>query len=112
MAQKVQTLFIDDLDGSEAEGTVRFALDGAAYEIDLNPVHAQELRGVLSRYTQAARRITGPIPQPGRPSRGKTAEGVSTTQVRDWARQNGVEVKDRGRIPADVVVRFQAATAS
>jgi hypothetical protein len=112
MAQKVQTLFIDDLDSSEAEGTVRFALDGTSYEIDLNPVHAQELRTVLSRYAQAARRSTGPARRPGRPSRGKTADGVSTTQARDWARQNGIEVKDRGRIPADVVARFQAATAS
>jgi len=96
MAQKIQTLFIDDLDGGEADGTVRFALDGASYEIDLNPVHAGELRAVMSRYTQVARRITGPARRPGRPSRGKTADGVSTTQVRDWARQNGIEVKDRG----------------
>ena len=50
MAQKVQTLFIDDLDGSEAEGTVRFGLDGAEYEIDLNAEHAQALRDALARY--------------------------------------------------------------
>ena len=50
MAQKIQTLFIDDLDGSAAEGTVRFGLDGAEYEIDLNARHAQELRDALARY--------------------------------------------------------------
>jgi hypothetical protein len=111
MAQKVQTLFIDDLDGSEAEGTVRFALDGASYEIDLNPVHAQELRAVINRYTQAARRNPAPDRRQGRASRGKTAGGVSTTEVRGWARENGIGLKDRGRIPADVVARFQAATA-
>ena len=50
MAQKIQTLFIDDLDGSAAEGTVRFGLDGTEYEIDLNARHAQELRDALARY--------------------------------------------------------------
>src|SRR6266568_7212927 len=56
VAQKIQTLFIDDIDGSEAEGTVRFALDGAEYEIDLNAKHAEALRKALSRYVEAARR--------------------------------------------------------
>ena len=57
MAQKVQTLFIDDLDGSEADGTVRFGLDGTNYEIDLNTKHAKELREALARYLSASRRI-------------------------------------------------------
>ena len=52
MAQKIQTLFIDDLDGSEAEGTVRFGLDGTEYEIDLNAEHAQALRDALARYVR------------------------------------------------------------
>ncbi len=62
MAQKIQTLFIDDLDGSAAEGTVRFGLDGTEYEIDLNAGHAQELRDALARYVGAAR---GPAALPG-----------------------------------------------
>ena len=62
MAQKIQTLFIDDLDGSAAEGTVRFGLDGAEYEIDLNARHAQELRDALARYVDAA---GGPAALPG-----------------------------------------------
>ena len=53
VAQKVQTLFIDDLDGSAAEGTVRFGLDGTEYEIDLNAGHAPELRNALARYVGA-----------------------------------------------------------
>ena len=57
MAQKVQTLYVDDLDGSEADGTIRFGLDGAEYEIDLNAKHAQELRDVLARYVAAGRRV-------------------------------------------------------
>jgi len=59
VAQKIQTLFIDDIDGSEAEGTVRFALDGAEYEIDLNAKNAEALRKALSRYVEAARRSSG-----------------------------------------------------
>ena len=53
MAQKIQTLFIDDLDGSAAEGTVRFGLDGTEYEIDLNVAHARQLRDALARYVDA-----------------------------------------------------------
>ena len=57
MAQKIQTLFVDDLDGSEAEGTVRFGLDGTEYEIDLNAEHAHQLRDALARYVAASRRV-------------------------------------------------------
>jgi hypothetical protein len=64
MAQKIQTLLIDDLDGSEAEGTVRFGLDGAEYEIDLNAEHAQALRDALARYVGAARRAGGGTRRP------------------------------------------------
>jgi len=109
MAQKVQTLFIDDLDGSEAEGTVRFGLDGTHYEIDLNAVHAKELRTALARYTGAGRKITGSTRRPAR-NTGKTTDGLSTTEIRDWAKANAVEVKERGRVPADVITRFKAAT--
>ena len=63
MAQKIQTLFTDDLDGSEAEGTVRFGLDGTEYEIDLNAGHAQALRDALARYARAARRAGPKAPR-------------------------------------------------
>ena len=71
MAQKIQTLFIDDLDGSPAEGTVRFALDGTSYEIDLSTGHAQALHAALSSYVGAAR------PEPGtrRPVRSRRKPG-------------------------------------
>ena len=110
MAQKIQTLFIDDLDGSTAEGTVRFGLDGAEYEIDLNAGHARELRDVLARYVDAARRIGGSACKPARASRGP-AGGLNTTEVREWARAQGIEVKDRGRVPADLMVKFKSATS-
>ena len=110
MAQKIQTLFIDDLDGSEAEGTVRFGLDGMHYEIDLNEVHAKELRDTLARYAGAARKAGGTSQRPARKPGKAAANGLNTTEVRDWARANGFDVKDRGRVPADVTAKFRAAT--
>jgi hypothetical protein len=110
MAQKVQTLFIDDLDGSEADGTVRFGLDGAEYEIDLNTEHAQRLRDALAPYIGAARRAGGSPRSAARSVRKPSAAKPNTTEVREWAKAQGIEVKDRGRIPAELVIKFQAAT--
>jgi Lsr2 len=109
VAQKIQTLYIDDLDGSPAEGTVRFGLDGSEYEIDLNTEHAKELRSALTRYVDAARRVSGGARRQPRSGRRAPASGLNTTEVREWAQ--GIEVKDRGRVPADLVVKFKAATA-
>ena len=111
MAQKIQTLFIDDLDGSAAEGTVRFGLDGTEYEIDLNAEHAKALRDALARYVSAARRASGGARRPPRSGRRTSATGLNTTEVREWAKAQGIEVKDRGRVPAELVVKFKAATA-
>jgi hypothetical protein len=112
VAQKIQTLFIDDLDGSDAEGTIRFGLDGAEYEIDLNAGHAKELRDALARYMGAARRVGSTARRPARGGRKGSASGLNTTEVREWAKEQGIEVKDRGRVPADLVVKFKAATAA
>ncbi len=111
MAQKVQTLFIDDIDGSAAEGTVRFGLDGKEYEIDLNAEHAQQLRDALAAYVRVARRVGGGPRRPARGGRGGSASTLNTTEVREWAKAQGIEVKDRGRVPAELVVKFEAATA-
>jgi len=110
MAQKIQTLFIDDIDGSAAEGTVRFGLDGTEYEIDLNTKHAQELRDALARYVNAARRAGGGARRPARGGRRGSAGGANSTEVREWAKAQGMEVKDRGRVPAELVVKFKEAT--
>ena len=110
MAQKMQTLFTDDLDGSEADGTVRFGLDGADYEIDLNTAHARELRDALARYVSAARRAGSGARRPARVGRGASANGLNTPEVRKWAKAQGIDVKDRGRVPAELVVKFKAAT--
>ena len=73
VAQKIQTLFIDDLDGSEAEGTVRFGLDGTEYEIDLNAGHDRELRDALTRYVSVARRAGSSARKLARDSHGPVA---------------------------------------
>jgi len=112
MAQKIQTFFVDDLDGSEAEGTVQFGLDGTQYEIDLSPAHAEELRTTLARYAEAARKIPGTTRRSARNARTAAANGHTTTEARDWAKAQGIEVKDRGRVPAVVLAKFQAAATS
>jgi hypothetical protein len=110
VAQKIQTLFIDDLDGTEAEGTVRFGLDGTEYEIDLNAKHAEALRQALARYIDAGRRAGTGIRRSARSGRRASASGLNTTEVREWAKAQGIDVKDRGRVPAELVVKFKAAT--
>jgi hypothetical protein len=107
MAQKVQTLFIDDIDGGDAEGTVRFALDGTDYEIDLSAAHSAELHQALEAYIRHARRAGGATRRAGR---GRTAaQPLDTHRVREWAKDNGIDVRERGRVPADVVAKYKAA---
>jgi len=111
MAQKIQTLFIDDLDGGEAAGTVRFALDGSQYEIDLSTKHNEELRAALGTYLSHARKLAGTTRRgPGRP--GRKPATTDTVTVRAWARENGYDIKDRGRVPADLVAKYHAATGN
>jgi hypothetical protein len=112
VAQKITTLFIDDIDGGAAEGTVRFSLDGTEYEIDLNAQHSEELRSALGKYVTHARKVGGTARRgraAGRAGRGAVST-LNTTEIRNWARENGIDIKDRGRVPADVVAKYQAAT--
>jgi hypothetical protein len=111
VAQKVQTLLIDDIDGSAAEGTVLFGLDGTEYEIDLTAEHAQQLRDALAAYVRAARRVSGGPRQAARGGRRGSASTPNITEVREWAKAQGIEVKDRGQVPAELVVKFKAATS-
>lgn len=108
MAQKVNIVLVDDIDGSEAVETVAFGLDGSSYEIDLNKKHAAALREAVASYVGHARKVTG-----SRKTRGggtkAPAGGPSAREVRDWARSNGYQVPDRGRIPADVREAFDSA---
>ncbi len=107
MAQKMQTLFVDDIDGGEAAGTVRFALDGVEYEIDLSLEHTEELHSVLGKYTDHARKVSG-ARRGGRGRRG--AGAIDTHKAREWAKEQGIEIKERGRVPASIVAQYRAAT--
>lgn len=109
MARKIHTLLIDDLDGSEADGTVRPGPDGTEYETDLNARYAQELRDAPARYTGGAPRVGAAARRPGRGARRGPASGLNTTEVREWAKAQGIEVHDRGRVPAELAARFKAA---
>jgi len=106
MAQKVNIVLIDDIDGNDAEETVSFALDGKDYEIDLNSANAQELRDALAPYIGHARRATGGR---ARGRRGRSDSGVPASEIREWARQNGWDVPERGRVSADVREAYAAA---
>ncbi|MFH8369064.1 Lsr2 family protein [Streptomyces sp. NPDC018031] len=109
MAQKVQVLLVDDLDGGEADETVTFALDGKTYEIDLNTANADKLRSALEPFTKSGRR-TGGRAATGR-SRTRAGAGSSqdTAKIRAWAKENGYEVNDRGRVPATVREAYEKA---
>lgn len=106
MAQRVTIVLEDDLDGSSADETVTFALDGTTYEIDLNAKNAGKLRDALAPYVGHARKAGR------RPSGRSTARSGSkrdVTEVREWARANGHKVSDRGRISAEVQAAYDKA---
>ena len=113
MAQKVNIVLVDDLDGSEATETVSFSLDGTSYEIDLNDANASALREALSGYVGHARKVSsgGSRRSGSRRSGGGSGTNASanTRGVREWARENGYEVSERGRISADVQQAYDAA---
>jgi hypothetical protein len=104
MATKVLTTLQDDIDGSDATQTVRFALDGVEYEIDVSDRNANRLRNSLSEFTAHGRRVGG-----RRGRQPASSSDVDTKAVRKWAEANGIEINARGRIPTDVVERFKAA---
>lgn len=106
MARKTYTVLTDDIDGGEASGTVEFALDGVSYEIDLNEENAEKLRETLSSWISSGRRIGGRR----RPGTASGSQGSSdAAQIRAWAKENGVDVPERGRISAEVREAYAAA---
>ncbi|MBX9244842.1 Lsr2 family protein [Actinotalea ferrariae] len=115
MAQKVQVVLVDDLDGGEAEETVSFALDGVSYEIDLSAENAAKLRDSFAQWVGHGRRVGGRSRSGGGARRsggsssgsGRASAGQSQ-EIREWARANGYTVNERGRIPAEVKAAFDA----
>lgn len=120
MAQRVNVVLVDDLDGEEATETVAFAVDGAQYEIDLSADNADKLREALAPYIAHARRANSSSGRRrssggggGRSSGGRSgsgsAGGASAAEIRSWARQHGHEVPERGRVSAEVREAYDAA---
>ena len=110
MAQKVQVVLVDDLDGGTAQETVSFALDGVSYEIDLSAANAAALRDALSTWVGHGRRVGGRVRatrRGGAQSSGRASGGESAA-IRAWARSNGYTVNERGRIPAEVKAAYDA----
>ena len=111
MAKKVQVLLVDDVDkSSAADETVSFSLDGVSYEIDLTSKNATKLRDDLAVWIGHAER-TGGRRSPGRSAGKGTGRKADLGAVREWARQNGHKVSDRGRISADVQAAYDKAHA-
>ena len=105
MAQKVTVALEDDLTGGPAQETVRFAFKGAGYEIDLNAKNAAALRKQLAPYIEHARRAgRAQARRAGRTAASRQRSG----DIRAWAKEHGLAVSERGRIPARVVEQYQA----
>ncbi|HIT74620.1 MAG TPA: Lsr2 family protein [Candidatus Avipropionibacterium avicola] len=105
MAQKIQVILEDDLDGSKGDETVRFGLDGVDYEIDLSKKNAKAIRDALAAYIDAGRRVRA-----ARTRRASSGRGRNEAKtIRDWAAANGYEVSSRGRVPAHIREAYEAA---
>ena len=102
MASRTITTLVDDVDGSEADETVQFSIDGATWEIDLSHQHAAELREALNKYIWHARKVGG------RQVR-RTSARADNRAIRKWAQARGIPVNPRGRVPADVLDQYRAA---
>ena len=107
MAQQVQVLLVDDIDGGKAAETVSFALDGVQYEIDLSTKNAAKLRDALSSWVGNARRAGGRRAG-GRARSARTSSG-DLGAMREWGRKNGFQVSDRGRISAELQAAYKKA---
>ena len=108
MAQKVSVELRDDIDGGHADETLRFGFDGADYEIDLSDKHARAFRKQLAPFVGHARKLGRGVAR--RASRTRTAAARKRSgDIRAWAKDHGIEVSDRGRIPASVVEQYKAA---
>jgi nucleoid-associated protein Lsr2 len=119
VAQKVQVTFVDDIDGSPADETLRFSLGRETYEIDLSKSNAKKLRDALGVYVNAARRVGGRgrpatrgVGRPRGRARGRAAStggSASPAEIRAWAKSRGIKVNERGRISADITAKYEAA---
>ena len=111
MAKRTIHMLIDDIDGSEADETVRFAIDGVQYEIDLSKENAAKIRDALARYVEAGSKVgrDGAVRGAAYRVRGPaTADRDQNRAIREWAQAKGLDVSDRGRIKQEIVDRYNA----
>lgn len=106
MARKTYVELIDDVDGTKADETVTFALDGVAYEIDLSEENAVQLRSDLSTWVEKARRVGG---RRTRGTGGGRSSSGDSARIREWARGEGFDVPDRGRISGTIRKAYEEA---
>jgi hypothetical protein len=109
MAKQIITLLTDDLDGSEADRTVEFGLDGVNYTIDLSEKNAGKLRKALDPFLNAGTKVgRGGLGHSGRRPAAPSARSSrdANQAIREWATQNGHELSDRGRIPSHIVEAY------
>jgi nucleoid-associated protein Lsr2 len=112
MAKTVITQVTDDLDGSNGAETVTFGYEGRSWEIDLSKKNRSTLERALKPYIDAGRKTAGGRgrrPNPARRGRGRSTSGLDLVAIRDWARQQGYTVADRGRISAEITDAYNAA---
>ena len=106
MAKRIQVVITDDIDGGEAHETIAFGLDGSSLEIDLNKLNAAQFRKTVAPYiVEHGRRVSRGRARAVRPARDRG----HSSDVREWAKQQGIKVSERGRIPASVVAGYEAA---
>ncbi|BEL11003.1 Lsr2 family protein [Actinoplanes philippinensis] len=112
MAKQIIHKLVDDIDGVDADETVKFALDGIQYEIDLSEKNAAKLREVFEPYLKHGTKVArGGVVVGGRAARGRggaTADREQNKAIREWAKKSGKEISDRGRIPQEIVDEFHA----
>ncbi|WMI34568.1 Lsr2-like DNA bridging protein [Streptomyces phage Dexers] len=104
--ERVVVELVDDIDGTGTARTVSFAVDGTAYEIELNKKNEGKMMKALAPYVEAARKVSKP-----RPGRRRTTKKIDNAAVRQWAGENGVEVNATGRVPKAVIDQYEAAHA-
>ncbi|MEV4374573.1 Lsr2 family protein [Nonomuraea sp. NPDC049637] len=110
MAKQIVETLIDDVNGEEASETVVFALDGSSYEIDLTDANAKTLRDALSPFVTHARRTsTAGQRRGGRPSGARPMSRARSMEIRQWAKEHGLPVSERGRIAATIVEQYDTA---
>ena len=107
MAQKVKIILVDDLDAGSADETVRFGMDGAQYEIDLSTDNAKNFRAAMKPYLDAGRKVGGG--RTGRPRNAGSTRNNEAAQIREWARNNGYSVSERGRVNSEIIEAYRAA---